>query len=371
MSSHRGNSDDSRGLSRREFLRVGGATAAGILLASCAPTPTPVPPTAVPPTAAPKAASLKANLTQVKVGYDNPNWSHHAADIVAREKGWFKEFGITDVSDIIFDNSMTAIVGGGVDFTAADTDVVVEAHVNPAKGVDIWWLGTRRDKEDLLFGLAPGVTIDSLKGSKAPVSGGNVGSRNELLGKKMLRELGLDPEKDVTWITVGGGSDTRVVALKNGSLKGTTLQVRHRPMLKEMGGTMIYDKQRVIAQDGYVAMGPYIKKNAETLTAYMAGIIKAKLYMKDLKTKDEVIAILEKANFKFSQDFRDAYQSNIDNMSADGGFEIKEMQLVWDELAATNPPTVPANFEWRKGLNLEFLWKAQEYNGLPRRPASI
>lgn len=360
------------GISRREFLRIGGATAAGLLLASCSPAPTPVPPTAAPAaTATPKAAALKANLAQFKVGYDNPDWSHHAADVVAREKGWFKEFGITDVSDIVFDDSMTAIVGGGVNWTAADTNVSVEAHLNPKKNVDVWWLGTRRDKEDLLFGLAPGVTIDSLKGSKAPVSGGAVGSRNELLGKKMLAELGLDPEKDVTWITMGGGSDTRIAALKSGALKGTTLQVRHRTILAGMGGKMVYDKARVIAQDGYVVMGPFLKNNADTVLAYMIGIIKAKIFMKDLKTKDEVIGIMEKAGFKFPPEFKDAYDSNINNMSADGGFDIKDMQLVWDEMAATNPPTVAKDFDWRKGIHLDILWKAQEYNGLKRRPASL
>ena len=208
-------------ISRRGFLKLGGTTAAGILLASCAPKATQAP-------AATQAAASKwgkANLTKLQLGYDNPDWSHQVVDYVAREKGWFKEVGLDDVSLIIFDDSLTAIIGGGVNMTAADTDAIEEAHIQ--QGVDVWCLGTRRDKEDIIFGLAPGVTLDDLKGSKKQVSGGLVGSRNEVLGKKMLAELGLDPENDVEWITMGGGSDTRLAALLNGNLAGSNLQVRH------------------------------------------------------------------------------------------------------------------------------------------------
>jgi len=46
-------------MTRREFLRAAGITAAGAVIASCAPAPTPVP-TAAPPTAAPKPAATTA-----------------------------------------------------------------------------------------------------------------------------------------------------------------------------------------------------------------------------------------------------------------------------------------------------------------------
>jgi len=350
-------------ISRRGFLKLGGTTAAGILLASCAPKAAPAP-------AATQAAVSKwgrANLNKLQLGYDNPNWSHQVADYVAREKGWFKEVGLDDVSLIIFDDSLTAIIGGGVNLTAADTDAIIEAHVQ--KGVDAWCLGTRRDKEDMIFGLAPGVSLDDLKGSKKQVSGGLVGSRNEIIGKKMLAELGLDPENDVEWITLGGGSDTRLAALLNGNLAGSNLQIRHIKTLEEAGGTIVYNKRRTIAQEFYVAMGDFIEKNADTVQAFMTTIVRAKQYLKDLNNKDEVISIMEKNGFEFSQEFRDAYADGIEVLSADAGFEIPEMQVIWDELAQTGE--VPADFAWRDGLKLDFLWKAQELNGLPRRPASL
>ncbi len=356
-----------RRFSRRDFLKLGGTAVAGVVLAGCAPAA--VAPTAAPvvPTAVPTAAKIKANIDTLHLGYDNPNWSHQVADYVAREKGWFKEAGLTNVDCIVFDDALPPIIGGGVQFTAADTQPVMEANLN--QSVDLWYLGTRRGKEDMIFGLAPGITIESLKGSGKEVSGGKVGSRNELLGKMMVKELGLDPEKDVTWITIGGGSDTRLAALMNGSLAGGNIQVRHIKSLTDAGGSVVYRKTRTIAQDGYITMGSFIKANADTVTAFMTCIVKAMQYLQKPENKDEVIAIMEKNGFAFSQEFKDTYIDGVQILSADCGFDIPDMDNYWTELAQTGEGA--ANFPWRKCINLEYLWKAQEANGLARRPATI
>jgi ABC-type nitrate/sulfonate/bicarbonate transport system substrate-binding protein len=360
MSNHDRISSRPRELSRRDFLKLSASTAAGLFLASCAPA-------VAPATTAPASSGIKANLSTLHLGYDNPNWSHQVADYVAREKGWFKDVGIDNSDFIVFDDSLTAIIGKGVDLTAADTDATMAAHLD--KGVDVWYLGTRRGEEDMLLGLAPGVTVESLKGSGKSCSGGTVGSRNELLSKFMIKDMGLDPEKDVSWITMGGGSDTRLAALINGNLSCSMIQIRHIKQLTEAGGTVAYKKRRKIAQDGYVAMGPFLKTNYDTVVAFLTGIIKAKQYIKNLDTKDEVIAIMEKNGFEFNQEFKDTYAEGIAVLSPDCGFDIQDMDALWTELAKTGD--APADFPWRKGVNLEPLWKAQEANGLPRRPASL
>ena len=144
---------------------------------------------------------------------------------------------------------------------------------------------------------------------------------------------------------------------------------QHIKTLEDAGGTIVYNKRRTIPQEFYVAMGDFIEKNPDTVQAFMTTIVRAKQFVKDLNNKDEVISIMEKNGFEFSQEFKDAYADGIDVLSADSGFEIPEMEELWDEVAATGE--VPADFPWRDGLKLDFLWKAQELNGLPRRPASL
>ena len=52
-----------RQVSRREFLRLSAVATVGVVVASCAPEPTPVPPTAVPPTKAPVPTVAPAPTT--------------------------------------------------------------------------------------------------------------------------------------------------------------------------------------------------------------------------------------------------------------------------------------------------------------------
>lgn len=346
--------------SRRRMLAMLGGAAGVVLLSACAEEP-------VASGEAAPDSPFQSNLGELRTGYDNPNFSHHMADIVAMEKGFLREVGITGFNNLIINDAMNAIIGRGVDWTAADTSDAIPAVVND--DVQIVFLGTRRDGEDLIFGLAPGVTVEQLRAKRGFVSGGETGTRNELLGKLMVRELGLDPEKDVQWVAMGGGSDTRLSALINGELMGSNLQERHIATLEDAGGTVVYNESRKVAQDGYVVQTGFLEENRDAVTAYLYALIRAKQYIKDLDTKDEVISLLESHDFEFSQEFRDAYESNVHNLSADNGFDIEDMELVFNELAAVGE--VEEGFDWRSALDLEPLWEAQEAAGLPRRPASL
>jgi ABC-type nitrate/sulfonate/bicarbonate transport system substrate-binding protein len=349
-------------LSRRQALGAFGAVGGAFLLGACAD--------GGGGAAAGEAAAdapFQSNRGLMRTGYDNPNFSHHMTDVVAREMGFLEEVGFTDFDNLIINDGMNAIIGGGVEWTAADTSDAIPAAVD--NDVPITFLGTRRDAEDLIFGLAPGVTLEQLAAEQGFVSGGETGTRNELLGKLMISELGLDPENDVQWVAMGGGSDTRLTALINGELMGSNLQIRHVKTVEDAGGTIVYNEARKVAQDGWVVQDGFLAENRDAVTAYLYALIRAKQYIKDLGTKDEVIELLESHDFEFSQEFRDAYESNVSNLSADNGFEIEEMELVFSELAEVGE--VASGFDWRAALDLEPLWEAQEAAGLPRRPASL
>jgi ABC-type nitrate/sulfonate/bicarbonate transport system substrate-binding protein len=350
-------------IDRRQLLGMFGAAGGAVLLGSCADDAAPAATGASPSGDAP----FRSNLSVIHAGYDNPNFSHHMSDIVAWEKGYLQAVGFTELDDLIINDSMNAIVGRGVEWTAADTDSVIPAVVE--EDVPLSWLGTRRDSEDLIFGLAPGVTLDQLQSERGFVSGGEVGTRNELLGMMMISELGLDPESDVEWVAMGGGSDTRLVALINGDLMGSNLQIRHIKTLEDAGGTIVYNESRRVAQDGYVVQNRFLEENRDAVVAYLYALIQAKQFIKDLDTKDEVIGYLEDHDFEFTPEFVESYDANVSNLSIDGGFEIEEMELVWEELGATGE--ADPNIDWRAGVNLEPLWEAQEAAGLDRRPASL
>lgn len=303
----------------------------------------------------------------IEAGYDNPSYYHHMTDVVAWEAGYLQEAGFEEFSDIIINDSLTAIVGGGLEFTAEDTDGVIPNEIE--NDIGVVWLGVRGEFEDLLFGLAPGVTIEDLVAEQGFVSGGEIGTRNELLGKKMLVELGLDPENDVQWVSMGGGSDTRLASLLSGELMGSNIQRRHIVPLTEEGGTVAYEERRQVAQDGYTVQRGFLEENRDAVTAYLWALIRGREYIHDLDNKDEVIGWLEDHDFEFNQDLIDSYEDQVGLFSPDLGFEIPSMEVVWEELAEIGE--VDADIPWREAVDLEPLWAAQEAAGLERRPASL
>jgi ABC-type nitrate/sulfonate/bicarbonate transport system substrate-binding protein len=185
---------------------------------------------------------------------------------------------------------------------------------------------------------------------------------------KMLEELGVNRDQ-VQWITIGGGSDTRIAALLSGDLKGTALRPRHVASLLEVGGTVVYDERRIIAQEGYVVQRSFYEENRDAVTAYLYAIIKAKQYISDYSTKDEVIELMQKHDFEFPQEFIDAYEDTIENHSIDGGFEIPEMDLIFEEMSEVGE--VDPNIDWRSAVDLTSLWEVQDALGLERRPATL
>jgi ABC-type nitrate/sulfonate/bicarbonate transport system substrate-binding protein len=372
-------------LSRRTVLRLLGSTAGAVMLGACA-TDQPADTTATTAgaavdttattagsagtsattAAAAAAGPFSSNLEVLDTGYEDPNWGHHVADIVAYEKGFLEEVGFTGSNNLIIGNSLNTVVGGGVQWTSADTDAIVIAGVEHDQ--DIAWIGCMRDKEGLLFGLAPGVTLESLVADNGFVSGGEIGTRGELLSMKMLEELGVGRD-EVQWVTMGGGSDTRIAALLSGDLHGTALRPRHVASLEEVGGTVVYNEQRIIAQEGYTVKRSFLEENRDAVTAYLYAVIKAKQYISDYSTKDEIIEIMTAHEFEFPQEFVDTYEETFNNHSFDGGFEIPEMELIFEEMSEVGE--VPADIDWRSVVDLESLWAAQEALGLPRRPASL
>lgn len=367
-------------VSRRTVLKLLGSTAGAAFLAACGAngsTATTVATTAgTSPTTGGGTAgtspttggstAFQSNLSVLETGYEDPNFGHHVADVVAYEKGYLEEVGFTEFNNLIIGNNLNTIVGGGVQWTSADTDAVVVAAVEHEQ--DVMWLACMRDKEDLLFGLAPGVTLESLVADNAEVSGGEIGTRGELLAMKMLEELGVNRDQ-VQWITIGGGSDTRIAALLSGDLKGTALRPRHVPSLLEVGGTVVYEERRIIAQEGYTVQRSFYEENRDALTAYLYAIIKAKQYISDYSTKDEVIELMEKHDFEFPQEFIDTYEDTIANHSFDGGFELPEMELIFEEMSEVGE--VDPDIDWRSAVDLSSLWEVQDALGLERRPASL
>jgi ABC-type nitrate/sulfonate/bicarbonate transport system substrate-binding protein len=299
------------------------------------------------------------------VGVDNPYYLFHEDILVAEEKGYFDEVGIDNVEIKTIEDPLPALIGGSLDLALYDTDTAIAAA---AKGAgDITYLSTYLGGEANILGVGPGIeTAEDLKGKT--ITGGQFGSRNDFLIRKLLTDNGLDPDKDVELVSTGGQSNERLQSVISGTVDGASLQLRHRALLEAEGGKFLFEEVGQVPQNGW-SVGPLLKKSPETVAAFLTATLKARQFITDVANKDEVLALAESKDFELPDEYKAAYEDENDPEyhTSDGGFEVADMDDFIE--TQTELEVIPPNTDWRKYTNLVPLWRAQKANGLELRPA--
>lgn len=302
---------------------------------------------------------------ELVVGVDNPHYLFHEDILIADKLGYFQEYGIESVDIITSDDPLPALIGGSLDLMLFDTDGAVAAA---ARGGEVRLLSIYLGGEYNILGVGPGIdTVADLEGKT--ITGGQEGSRNGFLLRKLLLDNGVDPDNDVQIVSTGGQSNERLQAIITGTVDGATVQPRHRLILEEAGGKFLFQELTTAPQVGFSTSTKLLRESPETLAAFHAAVLKARAYITDFSNKDEVLDYFEELGFDTPPPFRDAYEieSAPDYHTLDGGFDLADMdgfiqeQIEFEEIAAGT--------EWREYVNLLPLWRAQKALGLELRPS--
>lgn len=301
-----------------------------------------------------------SNLT---VGVDSDNFMTNVPLYVAIDKGYFEEAGLGNVEvTVTGDNYASGLISGSVDISYAPT--VSWFAAGEQSGEDIRWIGPLRDSEFLLLGVREGINDPSdLRGKK--VTGGPVGGDNDANLRGVLSELGLS-EKDVEIVPTDPGSDAWLAAVLAGQLDGAMMFPRHIAPLEENGGSLLYEEKRDAPQDGYATTGKFLEENAETVEAFMLGLLKAREFYTDKANQDEVFEIMEANGFD-SEVVKPAYDIELAQHSVDGGFDAEDMEAMAQR--AIEREQMPEATKWHDWVALDALWAAQDELGHERRPA--
>jgi ABC-type nitrate/sulfonate/bicarbonate transport system substrate-binding protein len=370
-------------IDRRSFLRMGGLGLIGTIVAACgggATTTTAAGATTATAAGATTtaagatttaagatttaAASSMSNLSSLVLGINNPNYATQLPIYIAQAKGWLDEVGITGFEPITTDEYLPGLIGGSIDITQGDTDVIFGTA--EASGEAVIYLGTYRDHEWRILGARAGIaTFEDLRGGT--ITGGQTGSRNEFLMREIVAANGLDPDTDVTFVPMGGSSDARLQALLAGQVDAANIFPRHKATLLDAGGILLAEDFASAPQEGVAAMGDWLADNADAAVAYLTANIKARQYMQDIEgTKDEIIQIMIDAGFDVPPEFIDLYDVEVQQVSPDGGFDVGEMEDLVIQM--TDLGLLPEGILWRDHVDMTYMWAAQEANGLPKRP---
>jgi ABC-type nitrate/sulfonate/bicarbonate transport system substrate-binding protein len=306
-------------------------------------------------------AKVKKDLT---VGVDNPYYLFHEDILIAQEKGYFREYGIDNVRIVETENPLPALIGGSLDFMLYDTDTTMAAAAK--SGTTLPYLAVYLGGEANILGVRRGIdNAEDLKGTT--ITGGQFDSRNDFLMRQLLRENGVDPEKDVKLVSTGGQSNERLQAVIAGTVDGASLQLRHRKLLEDEGGKFLFERTDRVPQVGWSA-SPELADDPDTMAAFLAATLRAREFITDQANKDEVLGIVRDKGFDLPPDFVAAYgEENAPTYHVvDGGFRPADMDKFVNEQIELR--IIPEGTDWHELVNLEPLWTAQRALGIPLNP---
>jgi NitT/TauT family transport system substrate-binding protein len=135
---------------------------------------------------------------------------------VAQDGGIFKQNGLdVDQTYIASGNAIAAVISGQILIAQGGGSEALSAAAN---GADLVVVGNVVPVYPYTMYVAASIkTLDDLKGKKVGVS--SVGSSSDIATRVALKKEGLDPDKDVSIISVGS-STNRTAALQSGAIQG-------------------------------------------------------------------------------------------------------------------------------------------------------
>ncbi len=210
------------------FLPLVAALILSLMLAACAPAPTPVlPPTAVPATKAPEPTKAPVALRKVTLYMPVPvKTIAMFCAIVPQELGYYQEEGL-DVSAETAESSpfiVQQMASGKADAGIVVAGPAISAWAQGLKLVAVWEMLTKPVFQQVVLDNSPVKALQDLKGKQLGVKGLDGGDIVELTAD--LAKLGLTVGKDVQLQPLGEDMGPVLEALKSGKVAAFSASAR-------------------------------------------------------------------------------------------------------------------------------------------------
>lgn len=261
------------------------ALATTIALAACGGTAPAAPVTSV------STAAQKPELDHIKLTYATAGGGQIFAKLAA-DNDLFQKYGLTvDVQFAQSSVSMAALTAGEVQFDLTAGVDTIQAVV---AGAPLKLLGYFDKHSPYGIMTVPEVKQASdLKGKTFAI--GKVGDTSDVAMRIGLKQLGLDPTKDVKILQTGNSPD-RWAALTSGQVQGAVVDVETFTKLAQERGINIllnmHDQPYVAT--ALVVQDSFAKANPNTVLAALRGLIDGVRFEADDKNKAVVLAAIAK-----------------------------------------------------------------------------
>ena len=231
-----------------------------------------------------------AGAETFRVGYPSLA-TGFAASWVTADKGIWKRHGL-DV-ELIFlrggSRTVAALVGGGVDFILGSDLGITTAIL---QGASLTRVGVTTNTLGYSIVVQPNIkSIRDLKGKIIGITPGRDAAYARVV--KLLRDNGMDSNKDVTFLSVGdGGPAARVAALSTGVIHASMF-TPPSDMISEKAGMKILARIDVAnVAGGLNTTTAFIQKSRSQALRFLRGYMEGIRYLKS--NKEESLKIFSK-----------------------------------------------------------------------------
>jgi NitT/TauT family transport system substrate-binding protein len=188
------------------------------------------------------ASSQSKSLKQIYVGVSSVSMGNIII-YVTKEAKLFEKYGLyaDPVAMRGSGESSKAMIGGSIQVAPIATPTVINAGLS---GSDLVILAHTLPGVVHAMIVKPEIKrVEDLKGKKVGVT--TFGSLTDFLIRHILRKKGLNPDRDVALIQIGGDPE-RIAALKQGTIDAASLSFPGYGIAMKMGFPMLWDSAKEI-----------------------------------------------------------------------------------------------------------------------------
>ena len=233
---------------------------------------------------------LAAQERLVTIGFTNPTGAAALPFVMADKKGFFKKEGL-NAAVITMQNQ---VVVNGVLSRNLDYGGTIANFIGAAKGgLPVRVVMSLMDGSDHAFVAAPSIKrVEDLRGKRIGISSFGGAPHNQSV--IILRKYGLNPDKDVTFLQIGGGA-SRYTALESGSIHATMLVPPLNKVAREKGFNelLFFNQVMRVPLSGLSVHVDKIKENPDEIVKVIRALLASMEFIRS--NKAEILAFLEKA----------------------------------------------------------------------------
>ena len=264
---------------------------------------------------------------------------------VGRQYGIFAKHGV-DLEPIYMGggmNSIAAVTSNSVQFLSAGSTATIGAKLG---GIDFVMLTVQSNQLDYSVFAAPEIkTPQDLKGKI--VTGTRPGASADSALRLYLRQAGLEPDKDVIFISVAESQQGRLNALHRGSVAATVLTPPFSGMAKQLGFRELADLRKSgleYAGSSISGIGSYIRAHPQLVENFLKGYIESLHFFRTQKEKT-LAGIMKFLRMKDRARAEEGYDYYVELMPAMPYPSAQGIRAVLQFLAPKQPKAASASPE--------------------------